>query len=128
MSKTDQVIENETILKLGDFFRVEFLNRIDEIVVFRSLDEEDAKKILIQQLEQFTQRVRARHKIELTFTSTAIDCLLNAGYSPQLGARELNRAIEKLIQIPLSMALTQEKNEGLDWVFDVKDNQIILIR
>jgi len=126
LSKPDQVIENETISKLGEYFRVEFLNRIDEIIVFKTLKEDDCRRILIQQLDIFSQRVMLKQKIAITFSDTAIDSLLYSGYSPQLGARELQRVIEKMIQIPLSIALTKGNNKK-EWMFDSKDNQIFLI-
>ena len=99
---------------------------IDEIIVFKTLKEDDCRRILIQQLDIFSQRVMLKQKIAITFSDTAIDSLLYSGYSPQLGARELQRVIEKMIQIPLSIALTKGNNKK-EWMFDSKDNQIFLI-
>ncbi len=125
-NKSEQVIENETKSRLGEYFRIEFLNRIDEIIVFRSLTEEDARIILIQLLEDLTLKTKERLNISLSFGKNVIDSLLLVGYHPQFGVRELTRAVEKMIEIPLSIALAEENCEKKDWSFDLINNQIIL--
>jgi len=124
--KNEQVIENETKSRLGEYFRVEFLNRIDEIIVFRSLTEEDARIILIRLLKDLTLKTKERLNISLSFGKDVIDSLLLVGYHPQFGVRELTRAVERMIEMPLSIALAEENHEKRDWSFDVINNQIIL--
>ncbi len=97
-------------------FRPEFLNRIDEQIVFRSLDEEDARKILRPMLEGIEQTLQKQHNVKLEITPEAERLLAQAGYSPAYGVRELRRAVERLLQIPLSqMILRGEARAGSQW-------------
>jgi ATP-dependent Clp protease ATP-binding subunit ClpB len=85
-------------------FRPEFLNRIDEIIVFHSLDEKHLKEIVLVQLESLTKRLADR-KISLEFTDSALEWLVRTGYDPSYGARPLKRAIQKEIENPLARKL-----------------------
>jgi ATP-dependent Clp protease ATP-binding subunit ClpB len=87
-------------------FRPEFLNRVDEIIVFHSLDEEQLKKIVEIQLEHLRARLEERH-IHLELTDAARATLVRKGYDPQYGARPLKRAIQKQIETPLGRMLIQ---------------------
>ena len=80
----------------------EFLNRIDEQIVFRSLAQEDAMKILKTMLDEIVRDVKAQHNASLLVTEEAAKYLVQKGYSPQYGVRELHRTVERLLQIPLS--------------------------
>ena len=95
-SKTD--IHNE----VKKYFRAEFVNRIDEIVAFQSLNEEDVMEILKPMLDEICQSIQMNHKVMLRIEEDVERFLVRAGYSPQYGARELRRTVERLIQIPLS--------------------------
>jgi len=127
INKSDQVIEKETISMLSDYFRIEFLNRLDDIIVFKMLNEEDAMKILCHEIDKLTQKASEKYKIDLEFTDRAFDYLLHVGYSPQLGVRELNRTLEKLVHYPLSLAIAEGKSKARKWIFDAIDNRIELI-
>ena len=85
-------------------FRPEFLNRIDEIVIFNALGKAEIEKIIDLQLENL-RRLLAERKIEITLTDKAHELLFREGYDPQFGARPLKRAIQRLIQDPLAMKL-----------------------
>ena len=85
-------------------FRPEFLNRIDEIVIFNALGKAEIEKIIDLQLENL-RRLLAERKIEITLTTKAHELLFREGYDPQFGARPLKRAIQRLIQDPLAMKL-----------------------
>jgi ATP-dependent Clp protease ATP-binding subunit ClpB len=85
-------------------FRPEFLNRIDEIVIFNALGKQEIEKIIDLQLENL-RRMLAERKIEITLTEKAHELLFREGYDPQFGARPLKRAIQRLIQDPLAMKL-----------------------
>ena len=90
--------------ELRRFFRPEFLNRVDETIVFHSLTEEHLKSIVDIQLEGVRQRLADR-KIELTLTDAARSHLVRAGYDPTFGARPLKRAIQKEVETPLARKL-----------------------
>jgi ATP-dependent Clp protease ATP-binding subunit ClpB len=87
-------------------FRPEFLNRVDEIIVFHSLTEEHLKKIVEIQLGHLRARLAERH-IGLELTDAARAALVRAGFDPQYGARPLKRAIQKRIETPLGRLLLQ---------------------
>ncbi len=91
----------ETLLQ---HFRPEFLNRIDEIVIFNALGKAEIEKIIDLQLENL-RRMLTERKIEITLTPKAHELLFHEGYDPQFGARPLKRAIQRLIQDPLAMKL-----------------------
>ena len=85
-------------------FRPEFLNRIDEIVIFNALGKAEIETIIDLQLEKL-RRMLTERKIEVTLTEKAHELLFRNGYDPQFGARPLKRAIQRLIQDPLAMKL-----------------------
>ncbi len=82
-------------------FRPEFINRLDEIVVFHRLQRESLAKIIDIQLRRFSQRL-ARRELAIELTESAKDLLAEIGWDPQYGARPLKRAIRKLIEDPLA--------------------------
>jgi ATP-dependent Clp protease ATP-binding subunit ClpB len=85
-------------------FRPEFLNRVDETIVFHALTEEHLKQIIDIQLERLRARLADRH-ITLTLTDDAKYNLVRTGYDPHFGARPLKRAIQKKLETPLGRAL-----------------------
>jgi ATP-dependent Clp protease ATP-binding subunit ClpB len=87
-------------------FRPEFLNRVDEIIVFHALNEEQLKQIVEIQLERLRQRLADRH-ITLELTDAARTNLVRGSYDPHYGARPLKRAIQKKIETPLGRLLVQ---------------------
>ncbi|MBD3163509.1 MAG: AAA domain-containing protein [Candidatus Eisenbacteria bacterium] len=82
-------------------FNPEFLNRIDEIIVFKGLDRPELEKIVEILLNQVRERLKEK-EIQLSLTPGALNLLLEKGYEPALGARPLRRAIQKLIEDPLA--------------------------
>jgi ATP-dependent Clp protease ATP-binding subunit ClpB len=92
----------ETVLEeLRSHFRPEFLNRVDEIIVFHALTEEHLKQIVEIQLGSLRKRLADRH-IELELTDRARGYLVRSGYDPSYGARPLKRAIQREIETPLA--------------------------
>ncbi|HEY3974021.1 MAG TPA: ATP-dependent chaperone ClpB [Candidatus Sulfotelmatobacter sp.] len=85
-------------------FRPEFLNRVDDIIVFRPLGKEQLVHIIELRLED-VRRLLADRKISLELTDAAKDLLFTQGYDPNFGARPLKRAIQKLVQDPLAMKI-----------------------
>ncbi|MBV1909739.1 MAG: ATP-dependent chaperone ClpB [Kangiellaceae bacterium] len=86
---------------LGDYFRPEFLNRIDETVVFHSLEREHVKQIARIQLLQLSSRLSA-NDYQFEFSEEALALIANKGFDPVYGARPLKRAIQQWIENPLA--------------------------
>jgi ATP-dependent Clp protease ATP-binding subunit ClpC len=82
-------------------FNPEFLNRIDDVIVFHALTRDDMRKIVAILLGQVEQRLRTQ-QIELDLTPEAIELLIEKGFDPSLGARPLKRAIQKYLEDPFS--------------------------
>jgi ATP-dependent Clp protease ATP-binding subunit ClpB len=89
---------------LLEHFRPEFINRVDEIVIFNPLGKAEIEKIINLQLASLT-KLLAERKIEIKLTEKARDLLFREGYDPQFGARPLRRAIQRLVQDPLAMKI-----------------------
>ena len=89
---------------LHNHFKPEFLNRVDDIIVFRPLGKEQLVKIIELRLED-VRRLLADRKISLELTDAAKDLLFTEGFDPNFGARPLKRAIQKLVQDPLALKI-----------------------
>ncbi len=94
----------QVINALHGHFRPEFLNRVDDIIVFRPLGKEQLVKIIELRLED-VRRLLADRKISIELTDTAKELLFTQGYDPNFGARPLKRAIQKLVQDPLALKI-----------------------
>ena len=90
--------------QLRNIFRPEFLNRVDEIITFHSLTDEQLKKIVLIQLEGLRTRLAERH-IAIELSDAAVEHLVKVGYDPTFGARPLKRAIQKEVETPLARRL-----------------------
>jgi len=99
-----ETASQQVINLLHTHFRPEFLNRVDDIIVFRPLGKEQLVKIIELRLED-VRRLLADRKISLELTDAAKDLLFAQGYDPNFGARPLKRAIQKLIQDPLALKI-----------------------
>jgi len=89
---------------LHGHFKPEFLNRVDDIIIFRPLGKEQLVKIIELRLED-VRRLLAERKISLELTDAAKDLLFTEGFDPNFGARPLKRAIQKLVQDPLALKI-----------------------
>jgi ATP-dependent Clp protease ATP-binding subunit ClpB len=89
---------------LRQAFRPEFLNRIDEVIVFDRLTREELRQIVRLNLAELERRLAASH-VRLMVTDAAADRLAEAGYDPEFGARPLRRSIRRLLQDPLALKL-----------------------
>jgi len=98
---TYERMKQAVLEELRASFRPEFLNRVDEIIVFHSLSEEHLKQIVEIQLGHLRARLADRH-IEIQLTDAARTHLVRSGYDPTYGARPLKRAIQKEIETPLA--------------------------
>jgi ATP-dependent Clp protease ATP-binding subunit ClpB len=105
-------MEKRVTEALRSQFRPEFLNRIDEIIIFQNLTAEQIVKIVDIQIERLSRRL-ADKNIELTLSADAKKFIADRGYDPVYGARPLKRAIQQYIENPLSMEILQGNiNEG----------------
>jgi ATP-dependent Clp protease ATP-binding subunit ClpA len=101
-------------------FRPEFLNRIDDIIVFNTLSRENLSQIVDIQLAGVSKMLKDR-KLKLTVTPAAKDAIIAEGYDPQFGARPMRRAIQRLVQDPLAQKLLRgEFQEGETIEVDVR--------
>jgi ATP-dependent Clp protease ATP-binding subunit ClpB len=111
---------------LHDHFRPEFLNRIDEVIVFRALTEDQLTKIVDIQLKRLESRLVDR-RVTLVVTDAARKLLAKRGWDPVYGARPLKRTIQWLLQDPLAMQLLEGKfAEGDTIEADAKDGELTL--
>ena len=105
-SKDPERARKEAMEALRASFRPEFINRIDEIVIFNPLGKEQLKNIVVMLLKS-VEKLLVERQISLELTSAAQDLLLSEGYDPAYGARPLRRTIQRLIQDPLAMQILQ---------------------
>jgi ATP-dependent Clp protease ATP-binding subunit ClpB len=111
--------------ELPHLFRPEFLNRIDEVINFHSLNAEQLKKIVDIQLATLKARL-AERRIDLELTDAARERIIQVGYDPAYGARPLKRAIQKEIETPLARKLVGgEVKDGQKVVADVVDGELV---
>jgi ATP-dependent Clp protease ATP-binding subunit ClpB len=105
-AKNPQAARQQALEALRATFRPEFLNRVDDIVLFNPLGEAQLERIIGLQLAQ-VERLLAERKITLELTPAARELLFREGYDPAYGARPLRRAIQRLIQDPLAMEILE---------------------
>jgi ATP-dependent Clp protease ATP-binding subunit ClpB len=109
-------------------FRPEFVNRIDEIVVFHALDRQHIRTIAKIQLKRLEQRLHERDLV-LTVTDRALDEIAKVGFDPMFGARPLKRAIQQHIENPVAKAILEGRFAPKDVVpVDVRDGQFVFER
>jgi ATP-dependent Clp protease ATP-binding subunit ClpB len=110
---------------LSDYFRPEFLNRIDEIVEFEPLSREQLGEIVELQLTRLRQRL-AERGLGLELTDEAKELVAEAGWDPTYGARPLKRALQRLVENPLALRLLEgEFSEGDTVRVDARDGELV---
>jgi ATP-dependent Clp protease ATP-binding subunit ClpA len=118
-------LEEKLKLEIKKYFKPEFINRLDEIIIFNRLDLEGIKKIVDIQMDVLKERLKDK-KIEIELTQSAREFLADRGFSPEYGARPLKRVIQKLIVDPLSSKVIQgEFKEGDKIIIDIKGREVI---
>jgi ATP-dependent Clp protease ATP-binding subunit ClpB len=114
--------------QLREFFRPEFLNRIDEIIEFKQLTREQIAEIVELQLARLRQRL-AEREIDLELTDSAKEVIVETGWDPSFGARPLKRAIQRLIENPLAQHLLEgDFSEGDTVLVDAQNGEIVLTK
>ena len=115
------------MVELREHFRPEFLNRVDETVVFHPLETEQLAKIAEIQLERLRARL-AERRITLTITPAALRHLGERGYDPVYGARPLKRLIQQELETPMARQLIKgELRDGDTATVDLKDQHIVIV-
>ncbi len=113
--------------ELREYFRPEFLNRVDETVVFHALETEQLTKIVEIQLERLRARLTER-RISLSVTPAALRYLGERGYDPVYGARPLKRLIQQEIETPMARQLVKgELRDGDTATVELKDQHIVIV-
>ncbi len=105
-------LRERVLTELRESFRPEFLNRVDDIILFSRLDRTQLRQIVAIQLRGVRDRLAAR-KLTLRVTDAAVDAVADEGYDPTYGARPLKRVIQRRIQDPIAMAILEGRfSEG----------------
>ncbi|HSI67502.1 MAG TPA: ATP-dependent protease ATP-binding subunit ClpC [Planococcus sp. (in: firmicutes)] len=126
-AKTDyKDMKNKMLAELKKAFRPEFLNRVDDMIVFHSLEKENLRKIVTLMTQQLTDRLKEQD-IDLELTDAALEKVAEEGYDPEYGARPLRRALQKHVEDRLSEeVLKGTALSGQRIIFDVEDNEFVV--
>ena len=120
VSKADSEIKNDVMAELKRQFKPEFLNRVDDIIVFHKLAKDDIKQIAARLLKNVSKLLESR-EITVEFTDAAIEKIADEGFDDVYGARPLKRAIQTKIEDALSEGLLDGKiKDGKHYICDVK--------
>jgi ATP-dependent Clp protease ATP-binding subunit ClpC len=121
-------LNDQLMRRLRESFRPEFLNRIDEIIVFRQLDRDELRQITRLLLEETRRRLHAQD-VTLEFTDAAVDWIADRGFQPEFGARPMRRTIQREVDNQLSrMLLDGQITAGQDVTVDVGDGELTFSR
>jgi ATP-dependent Clp protease ATP-binding subunit ClpC len=118
-----QTMKKQLMQEVEKHFRPEFLNRIDDIIVFHGLTREDLALIVKLELDKVRERLNARD-LELVVRKKALDLVIDKGYNPEFGARPLRRAVEKHLEDPLSECILSGKFTAGRIVVDAADDEL----
>jgi ATP-dependent Clp protease ATP-binding subunit ClpC len=111
--------------ELKKSFRPEFLNRIDEVIVFHSLTQEDVKEIVDLLMKRVRDQLKAKD-VDIELTDAAKVLLAEKGYDVSLGARPLRRTIQRFVEDPLAEKLLWKEFRAGQTIFvDVRDGEIV---
>ena len=122
----DPELENVVMSELKQSFRPEFLNRLDDMIIFNPLGEEEVVDIVGLFFQEIVAKV-AERDITLELTDKAKTVIAEAGFDPVYGARPLKRALYEIVEDRLAdLILSGEVSEGSKVVFDASDNEIVV--
>ena len=125
-AKQDNLHE-QLMRRLRESFRPEFLNRIDEIITFRQLDQTELRQITELMLQETRRRLHAQN-VTLEFTPAAVDWIAEHGFQPEFGARPMRRVIQREVDNELSRRLLDgQVNPGQKVVVDVRDGRLTFV-
>jgi len=125
LSKKFEEIKAEAIEELKEVMRPEFLNRLDEIIVFNPLGKKEIKKIVKNKLEELKQKTFASKKIRLLLNDEVLDFITDKSFEPYQGARLVRKAIQKYIEDSIAQKLIEEEiKEGDTLILSASKNKI----
>jgi ATP-dependent Clp protease ATP-binding subunit ClpC len=117
-------MKNTLLKEVEKHFRPEFLNRLDDVIVFKNLTKLDLRKIVDIEMARVIARMKER-ELTVSLEPDAVEFLIEQGYNPDFGARPLKRSIEKLIEDPLSEQILREEYKDFNMVkIKVKDGHL----
>jgi ATP-dependent Clp protease ATP-binding subunit ClpB len=120
----DDKIKDETVEEMKKYFRPEFINRIDDIVVFSPLTEDDIVKIIDIELDDIKERLKD-HNITVNFTDSTKRFIARETYSPTYGARPIARYLKKNIETEIAAKIIRgELKEGDDFTIDISEDSV----
>ena len=114
-------IKKAILKEVENTFPPEFINRIDDIVVFSPLSKDEVKKITLMYIDKIKD-VLISHNKGVKVTDEALDYLVDVGFSPKYGARFLKRAIDEKVKIPLTLYW----KDGAEFIIDIKDGEVVV--
>jgi len=124
-SMTHDKMKDRVMDELKRSFRPEFLNRIDEVIVFHSLTQENVKEIVDLMMKRVREQLKSKD-LDIVLTEQAKEVLAEKGYDPALGARPLRRTIQRMVEDPLSEKLLwKEYRAGQTVIVDGRDGEIL---
>jgi ATP-dependent Clp protease ATP-binding subunit ClpC len=122
---TYEKMKDKVLEELKRSFRPEFLNRIDEVIVFHSLTRENVKAIVDLMMRRIREQLKAKD-VEIELTDQAKNLLAEKGYDPALGARPLRRTLQRMVEDPLSEKLLwKEFKAGETVIVDAQDGEVV---
>lgn len=120
-------LQNDIIKKVKEKFAPEFLNRLDQIIIFKPLGKREIEKIVSIAIEELTARLTAQN-IQLDISTPVIDFLANEGFNPEMGARPIRRVISQYLETPLAEQLLRKKNKEKKFKIIVKKDKLNIIQ
>ncbi len=123
------VMKNKLLLELKKYLSPEFLNRLDEIIIFKGLNKNEARDIVLLLLKQLKKKLN-NFSIDLTYTDAVIEKIVRDGFSKEYGARNLRRKIQELLEVKISDIILEtghlsKSSNSLTVSVDVKNNKLI---
>jgi len=120
-------LEKELVWLISSHFRPEFVNRVDDIIVFNPLSKNLNREIVRWQLKHLQTQIKSDKNIILTIDDSVIDHLIDIGFDPAFGARPLKRAIQKYVMDPLAMALIEGRiTDGSQTTVMMEDGRVVI--
>jgi len=122
---TYETIKDKVMTEVKRFFRPEFMNRVDEVIVFRPLDRKQMEAIVEIQLRDMAERLKEK-KLGIQLTAAAKDLLVQEGFDPQYGARPIKRALRRLLEDPLAEEVLKSRfREGATILVDRDGDRLV---
>ncbi|MDJ0662487.1 MAG: ATP-dependent chaperone ClpB [Crocosphaera sp.] len=120
-----EAMQKKVLQALRKHFRPEFLNRIDDLIIFHTLKKQQLRRIVTLQLKRI-ERLLKEQNINIELSDSALDYIVNSGYDPVYGARPLKRAIQRELENPIATKILEMTFNSGDTIFiDCKDNKLL---